>query len=397
MNELSSGKPIRYCYQCGTRLGPHVENCWYCGVAVQRSIRPPRRCPFCAEPIRPETIKCPHCGEFVDGRQHVDTRPVRQIIVIDKNLLQTMSDMRLFPGSPVPDTARHVLEDHTIRAIEENAPDAIRQPGVHVLPAPPETSSPMLIEYKPGEGVSSEIVPYSTPLAPVKSAPLVPAGPAQPLAPYHATPLARPTAPSAKGEAVMDAEASDVYRICDSCKTEILAGDNFCYYCGHKYRPTPTDRRREAAERRRRFYRRLALLLFLAVIVGAAYLYFSGALTAERFADIRQTVSDRFREKLGIGAEELAGLDPKNVAEAVKCRKNLARIQSAKRKAAAETGQESGAIPLEDVLKELKTSELPACPAGGTYSLNPLEKMPTCSIGDNGTTSTLDDHIITDK
>jgi len=398
MIEASSGKPIHYCYQCGKRLRMSLEACWCCGVPVQRQIRPPRRCPFCAEPIRPETIKCPHCGEFLDGRAHVDTRPVRQMIVIDKDLLHAMSDLRLSPGLPVPDSARPLLKEQTIRAIEENKPDQIQEPGVHLLPvpwsAPTPPSVPMLIEHKPEGTGSSEIVlvPTQQPLAPLPPASGVPVR-------YVPPPAAPPAAPE-EPEATVDAEVSDLYRICDICKTEILATDKFCFYCGAQYRPSTADERREALERRRRFYRTvrlLVLLFFVAFGSLGVYLYVKGSLSREDLKSIEQIFRGAVKEKFPKSIEELKTINPKAIWAAEKCRENLHLIQSAKRAAAEKMGEKAATISLEDVLRELKTDKLPVCPTSGTYSINSLSQMPTCSIGDNGTTSTLDDHILSDK
>jgi len=422
MNEPTSEKPIRYCYECGNRLRTNLEHCWYCGVPIRRQIRPPRRCPFCAEQIRPESIKCPHCGEFVDGREKVMPQPVQQMIVIDKELLNAMQDLRLLPGSPVPDTARRVLPERTVRAIEAGTTDQIQQPGVRVLPAPPDAL--LQIEYKPVEtGAvettgSSEIIlrPMAQPPAPAtpgagppaKTA-LPPSHPLASLARAPVAPLARRKAPppakpapakAEKADAVVDAELSDVYRICDACKTEILAKDNYCYYCGRKFRRTYADERRAAAERRRRFFKALWTLVLLAIVAAVGvggYLYLKGFVSRENLKDLGQIGRDALKGNLPKNLEELKTLDPKAIAAAAQCRRNLTLLASAKRAIAEAKGLKEGTVALEDVLKQLQTDRLPTCPTSGTYTLNPIGQPPTCSIGDNGTTSTLDDHVITDK
>jgi len=414
MNEPTSEKPIRYCYECGNRIRMNLEHCWYCGVPVHRQIRPPRRCPFCAEPIRPESVKCPHCGEFVDGRARVETRPVQQMIVIDKDVLHAMRDLQLPPGSPVPDFARKVLDVQTVRAIEENKPDEIQAPGVKVLPAP--SGAPMMIEYRPGEietgGKEIVLRPAAQPPARAEAAgpsevmqlppshPLAALGRPTGLARRTAAPTAAPTKPSQESDAVVDAELSDVYRICDACKAEILATDNYCYYCGRKYRRTFAEERRAAAERRRRFrkaVRNIFLLLLVAAAVLGGYFYLGGFISRQNIKDIEQIGRDALKGNLPKDLEELKTLSPKAVAAAAQCRRNLTLINSAKRAAAEKNGLKEGTVPLEDVLRELKMDKLPSCPTSGTYTLNPLGQLPTCSIGDNGTTSTLDDHIIADK
>jgi DNA repair exonuclease SbcCD ATPase subunit len=63
------------------------------------------------------------------------------------------------------------------------------------------------------------------------------------------------------------------------------------------------------------------------------------------------------------------------------CINNLRQIDAAKNQWALEKGKTSEAIPKEeDLTPYLKGNALPTCPAGGTYTLNALDKPPTCSI-----------------
>ena len=379
MSQSFPDKPVHYCYMCGNRLQPNMEACWYCGAPTHREIRPTRRCPFCAEPIRREAVKCRHCGEFLDGRAHPERQPVRQMIVVDKDLLKAMSDLRLFPGLPVPDAARNVLEDRTVRAIEDNTPDEIQQPGVRVLPAP--LGAPILLEYKPG---GKEVAKYM-PAPP----------PAPPLPPAVAE---KPPVTAKEPEGAIDAELADLYRTCGRCKTELLADDNFCYYCGTQYQRTYADERRAARERRRKIRRAVKVLVLLAIValIGwGVYLFATGKLTVQQVRDKQQTVVEEVKGTVAKGVEELKDIDPKAIAAARKCRKNLELIDTAKRTAAEKKGLTTGAIALKDVLEELGMARLPDCPSGGIYSVNTLGQPPTCSIGDNKTASSLDDHIIT--
>jgi len=410
-------KPIHYCYQCGTRLRADLESCWYCGVPVHRQIRLPRRCPFCAEPIRREAVKCPSCGEFLDGRERVDARPVQQMIVIDKDVLRAMSDLHLIPGSPVPDAARHVLDERTIRAIEENRPHEIEEPGVRVLPAP--SVAPMLPEPEPDRTSKAEIVraPKAQPPATVsgesktdlvrRAGPLVPvppgsAGPSELMRrPERQLPVlaGRRAADSAKQERIVDVEAADVYRICNMCQTEILATDNFCFHCGTKYHKTAADDRREALERRRRRLRALkvAVLLLVALFIAAgAYLYVHGYLSLEGIKAIGQAGRYVIKGDFGKGVEQFKAFETK-AAAAEECRENLRRMDAAVRAVAEKEKITTGTVPLASVLKEMGLDQLPQCPSGGTYSLNPIGQKPTCSIASNETSSTADDHILADK
>jgi hypothetical protein len=303
------------------------------------------------------------------------------------------------------------LDVKTVQAIEANNPEQIDQEGVRVLPMPPPppelppVAGPPMLEDKSGARESKEIMrrPVSEPPAPPVSPPPVPAryaAPAGPPARYE-TPAVPPTryeppseAPAAR-EGVMDAEFSDRYRLCDACKTEILSSDNFCYYCGRKYHLTEAERIRKAVAERRRHSRntKVALLLFfLLAAVAGAYLYVTRYLPKEdarRLEDIaRKMAKGDFAE----GIEELKNLSP--VVAARKCRENLALLDEGKREAAAIKGLTSGTLSVDDVLQALKRDKMPVCPTSGTYTLNPIGQPPTCSIGDNGTTSTRDDHIL---
>jgi len=397
MTETGFEKPIHYCYQCGSRIRSHMESCWYCGIPVRRQIRPPRRCPFCAEPIRPESIKCRHCGEFVDGRARVEARPIQQMIIIDKDLIRAMHDLQILSGSPVPDSVRNVLDAQTVQAIEANDVLEITQPGVRVLPMPAEQAGP---------GESKEIMrrPMAEPPAPRFSPPPPPARYAPPAEPpqRHETPPALP-APyeeppagvASKPEAVLDAEFSERYRLCDACKTEIFSSDNFCYYCGKKYRLTEAERIRKAVAERRRHSRNTKmafLLFFLLAAVAGAYVYVTRYLPKDEAARIEEIARKMTRGNFAEGIEDLKNLSP--LIAARKCRENLALLDEGKREAAAVKGLTSGTLSVDDVLQALKRDKMPVCPTSGTYTLHPLGQPPTCSIGDNGTTTTRDDHIL---
>jgi len=84
---------------------------------------------------------------------------------------------------------------------------------------------------------------------------------------------------------------------------------------------------------------------------------------------------------------------PESIEQAKQCREMLERIQRAKR--AAEQKNPVGVdVTWENVLPLLNMKEIPRCPAGGTYKLNPSLQMPSCSIGNNSTVDTKDDHIL---
>ena len=63
------------------------------------------------------------------------------------------------------------------------------------------------------------------------------------------------------------------------------------------------------------------------------------------------------------------------------CISNLRLIDDAKQQWAAEYSKPQTAIPtVKDLLPYFKEGVFPACPDGGTYSLNKLDEVPTCSI-----------------
>jgi hypothetical protein len=62
------------------------------------------------------------------------------------------------------------------------------------------------------------------------------------------------------------------------------------------------------------------------------------------------------------------------------CERNLVYIAGAKNIAGQEHGLKPGAIIDKQELGKYMLGEFPACPAGGTYTINPIGTKPTCSI-----------------
>jgi type II secretory pathway pseudopilin PulG len=63
------------------------------------------------------------------------------------------------------------------------------------------------------------------------------------------------------------------------------------------------------------------------------------------------------------------------------CINNLRQIDAAKQQWALEKGKQSTDVPTEDDIKVyLFHSQLPHCPAGGTYTINAVGQPPECSI-----------------
>src|SRR6476646_6797105 len=67
------------------------------------------------------------------------------------------------------------------------------------------------------------------------------------------------------------------------------------------------------------------------------------------------------------------------------CISNLKLIDAAKTQWSLEKGKGGSATPQETDLKPYIQTKadgsLPACPAGGTYTINSLDTAPTCSLG----------------
>ena len=74
-----------------------------------------------------------------------------------------------------------------------------------------------------------------------------------------------------------------------------------------------------------------------------------------------------------------------NAADAViiarkTCINNLRLIDDAKQEWSVETGADNDAVPtVKDLLPYLKNGVFPVCPSGGTYSINAVNEVPTCS------------------
>jgi type IV pilus assembly protein PilA len=65
------------------------------------------------------------------------------------------------------------------------------------------------------------------------------------------------------------------------------------------------------------------------------------------------------------------------------CIMNLQAIDSAKEAWAAENRKANGDAVDEAAINAMLKKGAPECPAGGTYSYNPVGVPPTCSLGDS--------------
>jgi prepilin-type N-terminal cleavage/methylation domain-containing protein len=86
----------------------------------------------------------------------------------------------------------------------------------------------------------------------------------------------------------------------------------------------------------------------------------------------------------------------REVSRAKSCLSNLRSIAYAKEQWATENKKASTDTPVAADLygPSAYLRSTPLCPAGGTYTINDMLSYPTCSIGDNGTPETGDDHQI---
>jgi prepilin-type N-terminal cleavage/methylation domain-containing protein len=72
------------------------------------------------------------------------------------------------------------------------------------------------------------------------------------------------------------------------------------------------------------------------------------------------------------------------------CINNLRQIDGAKEQWALETKQAPGAAADQNAINQyIKGTATPVCPANGTYTYNPVDQPPTCSLGGAPTLHTL--------
>ena len=63
------------------------------------------------------------------------------------------------------------------------------------------------------------------------------------------------------------------------------------------------------------------------------------------------------------------------------CINNLRQIDGATQQWALEKNKPDDAVPtVRDLLPYRKDNVFPPCPAGGTYSINPVDAVPTCTV-----------------
>jgi hypothetical protein len=78
---------------------------------------------------------------------------------------------------------------------------------------------------------------------------------------------------------------------------------------------------------------------------------------------------------------ETNAMDAAAVIAQKTCLSNLRRIDDAKQQWASENSEPDSAVPkVADLLPYLKGGVFPVCPSGGTYSINAVNEVPTCSF-----------------
>ena len=128
----------------------------------------------------------------------------------------------------------------------------------------------------------------------------------------------------------------------------------------------------------------IILVVIVAVVAG---LFATGILDFEViYGKIRQII-------FGAPRALETGSGPGDLGKARQCRDNLKMIESTKRRYADSKGLTAGAnVSWSDIKMTGKWKTLPKCPEGGSYTLGPVGSLPRCSIGDNDTLNTDDDH-----
>jgi len=242
-----------FCFRCGRHIGRQALKCWYCAAPTRREIRPPRRCPFCDEPIRPKAIKCHNCGEYLDGRD----RPAAVSGAAPTPDLVVEHEIAPEPSRPaLPGRERLRLEAPSVRELPASASRLVGPQSLKALP-PAETSdssasvpavsaSRALIptgkrgsdEPPAGDRELAVVESSGAPAPPeVRPSDLLPAvvGAVRSGVEAVARVVRERRAPAARRETEITVETEeDRYRLCPVCGTEMLKLDGYCFHCGQR-------------------------------------------------------------------------------------------------------------------------------------------------------------------
>lgn len=133
-------------------------------------------------------------------------------------------------------------------------------------------------------------------------------------------------------------------------------------------------------------------------VVGAAF--YLGIITPEEARRLGRKAyyegKDMANEAMTTVVEGEPDFGPKGHGDyesAERCRRNLRRIETAKRSTPTASHVSIGSVPLSEVKDQLGGS-LPKCPLGGKYDIGYLVQNPTCSIGSAGMRDKKDDHVV---
>jgi chromosome segregation ATPase len=100
------------------------------------------------------------------------------------------------------------------------------------------------------------------------------------------------------------------------------------------------------------------------------------ALRAQQAAALSAEQQAAFAKRYGLGGVPVSDQDKINA-----CINNLRQIDGAKQQWALENRKTAEAVPsAQDIALYLKGGVVPACPAGGSYTLNSVSLSPVCSI-----------------
>ncbi len=86
-------------------------------------------------------------------------------------------------------------------------------------------------------------------------------------------------------------------------------------------------------------------------------------------------------------------INSRRKARAQVCVNNLHQIHGAKQQWAMDNNQGETATPTSANLAPTYLADYPTCPAAGTYGINNVGTVPTCSIGTGTGAETWDNHI----
>jgi len=134
----------------------------------------------------------------------------------------------------------------------------------------------------------------------------------------------------------------------------------------------------------------IKILVVIVIVVAGAVVW------VENPGDIQSKIlrSKAQAEKKAKQLMKATKLSPEDIERGKQCRQMLDRIQRAKRAAEEKKGISGATVTWEEVLPILNMKDMPKCPSGGVYKLNPPLVVPSCSISNNRTIETEDDHII---